>query len=658
MRSSRPRPSARRATTVTTPRRAAKTARAATVPRGRWSASRVGLLTLLLAGAALTPSAHASWAEIIGPAGDGAGHVLSQPDAITVSKDGTTYVAGSGGCNVFEISPTAPTPPITQIFGPEECGPGGHWLPDLAVDGAGNVYVALYYEHTVKRIGADGITTVIDQTGDGEHGLAHPIALALDPAGSLYVSTAGTESSPSSIFKITHPESASGKAIERVLGPAGVGGKPFWTGARLAVDAAGNVYATGQTSTNVFKIALDGTVAQIFGSGDVPADQLAGLSGIGVDGAGQLYVAAQDAHKVFKLTFDASGALSTVTKFLDDAESGRYLGEIAVDPATGTAFVFDNYSVWDDDYPGMSDGRLFAIRPDGTITQIALPESLDVDGSGSLPRDRIGGIAVDEDGAVYVTGGPLSENAYKLTPESSWSCACDEKRAEAWGVYVACVATGVKGFYADFHFDYNGHFNGCRGTYFAAWQPPCVGDRFIADDETVTDRLTGLVWEKKQTSVGSGIDETNPHDVDNRYTWSRRPPDVAPPSDTLPPFENGTAFTDFLAKLNAAGFAKASGWRLPTLAELMTLMDASGTGMHAEFLDPPQKPASMLWASSYWTSTSSPRFGEGPNDCSEASEVAWDVMFTPGEGMLPVAGSVNVDGKRDTRYVRAVRGGM
>lgn len=87
-------------------------------------------------------------------------------------------------------------------------------------------------------------------------------------------------------------------------------------------------------------------------------------------------------------------------------------------------------------------------------------------------------------------------------------------------------------------------------------------------------------------------------------------------------------------------------------------MDASGTGMHAEFLDPPQKPASMLWASSYWTSTSSPRFGEGPNDCSEASEVAWDVMFTPGEGMLPVAGSVNVDGKRDTRYVRAVRGGM
>lgn len=653
-------PSPRRAATpAAAPRNATTAAVAAVIQGTRRSASRVLLGVVLLAGAAPSPSAQAGWVEIIGPSGDGAGHSLDQPDAITVGEDGTAYVAGSTSCNVFKIPPTAPIPEITQILGPEECGSGGRWLPDLAVDGVGNVYVALYYQHAVKRIASGGISTIIDSTGDGQHGLAHPVALALDAAGALYVSTAGSESTPSSVFKITHPESDSGKEVERVLGPDGVGGEEFGTGARLAVDGVGNVYATDQKHWKVFKIAPDGTIARVAPvNGEPPHDKLAGLSGIAAASDGTLYVGAQDGHRVFKLDVADSGALTVGATYLDDDETGRFLGEIAYSPTTGRTYVFDNFSVQGDEDGVPSHGRLFEIEPSGAIHQITLPASIDSDGTEPSPPDRLGGIAVDQDGRVYVTGGPRSNTAYKLTSEPTPSCTCDEKRAAAWGAYVACVETGVKGFYADFHFGYYAHFNGCRGTYFAAWQPPCVGDRFIADDETVTDRLTGLVWEKKQTSVGSGIDEANPHDVDNRYTWSRRPPDVAPPSETLPPFENGTAFTDFLAKLNGAGFAKASGWRLPTLAELMTLMDASGTGMHPEFPDPPQKPASMLWASSYWTSTSSPRFGDDPNDCSEASEVAWDVMFTPGEGMLPVAGGVSVDGKRDTRYVRAVRGGM
>ncbi len=58
------------------------------------------------------------------------------------------------------------------------------------------------------------------------------------------------------------------------------------------------------------------------------------------------------------------------------------------------------------------------------------------------------------------------------------------------------------------------------------------GVRFVGNpDGTITDNQTGLVWEKKD-SVGGGPDYTNPHDVNNMYTWS----DAAPwevPSGTV-----------------------------------------------------------------------------------------------------------------------------
>ena len=64
----------------------------------------------------------------------------------------------------------------------------------------------------------------------------------------------------------------------------------------------------------------------------------------------------------------------------------------------------------------------------------------------------------------------------------------------------------------------------------------------------------------------------NPHDADNLYTWS-----------TASTNENGAAFRDFLTDattgLNVTGFAGANGWRLPTLAELQSIvLDYACTG--------------------------------------------------------------------------------
>jgi hypothetical protein len=110
-------------------------------------------------------------------------------------------------------------------------------------------------------------------------------------------------------------------------------------------------------------------------------------------------------------------------------------------------------------------------------------------------------------------------------------------------------------------------------------------------DGTITDLNTGFMWEKKIDPTGTPVDcadETgscaNPHDVDNRYTWS---------ASGVP--YDGSVVTVFLEQLNdrcdadtsvacsanadcagvggACGFAGHRDWRLPNSRELGSIVD-------------------------------------------------------------------------------------
>ena len=161
----------------------------------------------------------------------------------------------------------------------------------------------------------------------------------------------------------------------------------------------------------------------------------------------------------------------------------------------------------------------------------------------------------------------------------------------------------------------------------------------------MTDNQTGLQWEQK-------TDDGTVHDKDNTYSWcvgtfpncndSSNPPD-------------GTAFTSFLATLNVGatgvgncvssdgntqtgGFDNHCDWRLPTIAELRTIIDtsASGCGTGSPCIDATFGPTA---ASGYWSSTT---FAGGPS-------LAWGVGFDFGFEFS--------DGKSFNGFVRAVRGG-
>src|SRR5262249_15010886 len=102
-------------------------------------------------------------------------------------------------------------------------------------------------------------------------------------------------------------------------------------------------------------------------------------------------------------------------------------------------------------------------------------------------------------------------------------------------------------------------------------------------DGTLTDLTTCLMWEKKTGTVGNVVDCStttcaDPHDVNNVYQWcSGTSPNCTNPSN--PP--DGGAFTDFLPRVNGQlcgsstcpGLGGHHDWRVPTLAELQTIVD-------------------------------------------------------------------------------------
>jgi hypothetical protein len=143
---------------------------------------------------------------------------------------------------------------------------------------------------------------------------------------------------------------------------------------------------------------------------------------------------------------------------------------------------------------------------------------------------------------------------------------------------------------------------------------------------TITDNVTGLVWEKKSDNGGL-------HDKDNYYYWSG----------------NGDQETlwDWIEDVNAEAFGGAQDWRIPNARELLSIASFQGSAP-AAFNNNCVPGATVLTGSCtknlpYWTSTS-----QISSTVGGSSICAWYVGAN---------GDVYPYFKSSAYWARAVRGG-
>jgi sugar lactone lactonase YvrE len=200
----------------------------------------------------------------------------------------------------------------------------------VAVDSAGNIYIADQLNHRLRKIiAASGIiTTVAGTTGgfSGDNGpattakLSNPSGVALDTAGNLYLAEYGNHR----IRKIITPTGIITTVAGSTAGFSGDNGVA--TAAKLnqpsgvAVDAAGNIYIADSNNNRIRKVITPtGVITTVAGS-------TAGFSGdnglatsaqfnkpvrVILDGAGNLYIADQNNHRIRKVII-ATGIITTV----------------------------------------------------------------------------------------------------------------------------------------------------------------------------------------------------------------------------------------------------------------------------------------------------------------------------------------------------------
>lgn len=265
---------------------------------------------------------------------------FGDPFAVVVNARGTFFVADAG--DTGRIRKIDPDGNVTTL-------PGSFATPSgLALDKAGNLFVAETGAHAIRKIGPDGTVTTL--AGDG---------------------VAGFRDGPAS--------------QARFNGPIGV-----------AVDDKGNVFVADTYNDRIRVISSDGQVRTLagrdmpgFADGQGSAAAFDTPTGIAIDRLGRLLVA--DAGNKAIRRVEPDGRVSTLAH-TDPADGTDLLQGIVGLAPTWDGFVY---------LASYRRGRIVEMAPSGALRVLAGPGAT-IDGNAALPLTGPAGVAVDSSGALYV----------------------------------------------------------------------------------------------------------------------------------------------------------------------------------------------------------------------------------------------------------------
>jgi uncharacterized protein (TIGR03437 family) len=364
----------------------------------------------------------------LGFTGDGSaatGAELYLPTGVAVDSSGNVYIADSVNARVRKLSGTT----INTVAGNGGLSYSGDGGPAtkaelnapqaVAVDAAGNKYIADTANNVVRQVTAAGTISTIagnGTAGNGSSQLNGPQGIAVDGTGNVYVA----DTANARVLKISGG-SVSAFAGTGTAGFGGDGGSAasaqLNTPVGLAVDSNGNLYIADLGNNRIRKVTA-GTISTVAGSsqgfaGDGAAATLAQLSGpqgVAVDKAGNLYITDTLNNR---LRMVSGGTISTVAGngiAGSSGDGGPAVNAELVSPS-GVAVDSSGYL-----YVTDLSAVVRKIYPSGPIFTVAGNAATGYSGDGGLatvatlngPR----GLATDAKGDIFVSD--TNNNAVRM----------------------------------------------------------------------------------------------------------------------------------------------------------------------------------------------------------------------------------------------------
>ncbi|GAA0416211.1 NHL repeat-containing protein [Massilia aurea] len=253
-----------------------------------------------------------------------------------------------------------------------------------------------FWPARVHLLAGDGQDGVLDGAAPASR-FSDPYGVAIGPRGAIYVADGGEANR----IRVVRPDGAvstlaGGKeGFVDGLGAAAA----FNTPSAIALDHLGNLYVADTGNHAIRRIAPGGAVTTLAGNGSPGyvdgigrAAQFNGPVGIAVDDAGIVYVADTYNDRIRRIAPDG-----TVTTLAGTGKPNLFDGP-------GTAAAFDTPSALAVDHDGnlyiadTGNNAVRRLRPDGTVDTLALPP--EAERRPALRRPV--GLAVTRDGYLYI----------------------------------------------------------------------------------------------------------------------------------------------------------------------------------------------------------------------------------------------------------------
>ena len=261
---------------------------------------------------------------------------------------GNLYIADGWNHRIRGVSPSGIISTVAGNGAPWFSGDGGSATSasvcqptGVAVDAAGNLYIADYGNHRIRGVSPSGIISTVAGSGtqgfSGDGGpatsasLNYPGSVAVDAAGNLYIA----DSQNDRIRKVSASGIISTVAGNGALGFSGDGGPASSASLLLpggvAVDAAGNLYIADSQNDRIRKVSASGIISTVAGSGAQgfsgdggPATSalLYGPFGVAVDAAGDLYIGDFHNYRIRKVLISPPALFVTPASLSFSAAAG------------------------------------------------------------------------------------------------------------------------------------------------------------------------------------------------------------------------------------------------------------------------------------------------------------------------------------------------